>query len=64
LQPDPLRAEAQVGLARVHLKHSRPSHALQLLRDADQFWRDFDPENPAAHETGKWHEVARNTVDL
>lgn len=64
LQPDPLRAEAQVGLARAHLKHSRPSHALQLLKDADQFWRNFDPENPAARETGKWHEVARNTVDL
>jgi tetratricopeptide (TPR) repeat protein len=64
LQPDPLRADAQVGLARVHLRRSRPSHALQLLEEADGFWSNFDPANPAARETAKWHEVARNTVDL
>jgi hypothetical protein len=58
LQPDPLRADAQVGLARVHLKHSRPSHALQLLKEADGFWSVFDPENPAARETQRLMSIA------
>jgi hypothetical protein len=35
-----------------------------LLEEADGFWSNFDPANPAARETAKWHEVARNTVDL
>jgi hypothetical protein len=58
LHPDPLQADARVGLARVHLKRSQPAHALQLLQEADGFWRDFDPENPAARETARWLRVA------
>jgi serine/threonine-protein kinase len=59
LHPDPLQADARVGLARVHLKRSQPAHALQLLQEADGFWRDFDPENPAARETARWLGVAQ-----
>jgi tetratricopeptide (TPR) repeat protein len=58
LHPDPLQADARVALARVHLKRSQPAHALQLLQEADGFWRDFDPENPAARETARWLRVA------
>jgi hypothetical protein len=58
LHPDPLQADARVGLARVHLKHSQPAHAVQLLQEADAFWRDFDPENSAARETARWLAVA------
>jgi hypothetical protein len=37
----------------VHLKRLQPAHAVQLLKEADAFWRDFDPENPAARETAR-----------
>jgi serine/threonine-protein kinase len=58
LHPDPLQADVRVGLARMHLKRSQPAHALQLLQEADGFWRDFDAENPAARETARWLGVA------
>jgi len=58
LQPDPLQADARVALARVHLQRSQPAHAVQLLKEADGFWREFDPENPAARETARWLGVA------
>jgi hypothetical protein len=42
----------------VHLKRSQPAHAVQLLKEADAFWRDFDPGNSAARETERWLAVA------
>lgn len=48
LHPDPLQADARVGLARVHLKRAQPEAARPLLEEAHRFWREFDPENPSA----------------
>ena len=60
LQADPLQADAQVGLARVHLRRSQPALAVPLLEAADSFWRDFDPGNAAARESAQLLAQARN----
>src|SRR5262249_16470960 len=50
----PAQAEAQLGLARVSLSRNDPQSALLHVSAADDFWRDFDPANPARQEVSLW----------
>jgi hypothetical protein len=46
----PAQADAHAGLALVLLKQNDPRAALLQAGAAEDFWRDFDPENPARKE--------------
>ena len=49
----PAQAEAHAGLALVLLKQNDPRAALAQAGAAEDFWRDFDPENPARKEAAE-----------
>ncbi len=50
----PARADLMVGMARVQMAGRNYEEALPLLEKADQFWRDFHPENRWAGEAALW----------
>jgi len=50
----PAQADAHLGLARVLLSRGEHQAALQHLAAADDFWRDFDPDNSARREVAAW----------
>jgi serine/threonine-protein kinase len=58
LVPGPLRAEAQVGLARLLLARGESRAAVELAARADAFWREFDPANRWAGEAAYWYALA------
>lgn len=47
-------ADVLAGLGRVKMRQSRFAEALNLLEQADTFWRGFDAENRWAGETAFW----------
>jgi serine/threonine-protein kinase len=51
----PRRADVLLGLGRAHLARSSPQQALAFLRQADDFWREFDATNRWAGEAAGWH---------
>jgi tetratricopeptide (TPR) repeat protein len=53
-QVTPPRADALVGLGRVHLGRGRPTEAYPLLQAADTFWNEFDADNRWAGEAALW----------
>jgi len=50
----PAQAEAHLGLARVFAARGDQQATLQHLAAAEDFWRDFDPANPARRELASW----------
>jgi tetratricopeptide (TPR) repeat protein len=50
----PQRADALVALGRAYLAADRRADALAPLREADAFWRSFDPHNRWAREAASW----------
>jgi serine/threonine protein kinase len=53
--PGPRRADVLLGLGRAHLALKAPQRALGVLREADEFWREFDAGNRWAGEAAAWH---------
>jgi tetratricopeptide (TPR) repeat protein len=51
---EPNDAEVLIGLGRAKLGLGRPADALPLLEEANEFWREFDPENAWAGEASLW----------
>ncbi len=58
----PAQADAHAGLARVLLKRNDPRAALTQAVTADDFWRDFDPGNPARQEAGELRSEALRAI--
>jgi serine/threonine-protein kinase len=50
----PAQAEVLTALGRVHLARNDPARAMAPLREADAFWRDFDPACRWAGEAAFW----------
>jgi tetratricopeptide (TPR) repeat protein len=57
-----VQANAQVGLARLFLLRKQPRDALALAIAADDFWRDFDPKNPAGREAQRTRALAQHAL--
>ncbi len=53
-QTSPSRADALVGLARVHLQRREPARALPLAEEAEAYWRGVTPECRSAGEAAYW----------
>jgi serine/threonine-protein kinase len=58
----PLLADLLIGLGRSHLSLGAPRKARAFLQQADEFWRDFDPESRSAGEAAFW--LARSSAAL
>jgi len=54
----PRRAEVWLGLGRAHLTLGSNQLALEFLRQADEFWQEFDATNRWAGEAAAWHSRA------
>ncbi len=50
----PQRADLLIGMARVRMQQREFAAALPLLRKADAYWRDFDPQSRWAGEAALW----------
>lgn len=58
----PAQADAHAGWALILLKRNDPAAALVEASSADDFWRDFDPENPARKEAAELRSRASREV--
>jgi tetratricopeptide (TPR) repeat protein len=58
----PAQADAHAGLALILLKRNDPRAALLQASSADDFWRDFDPENPAREEAAELRSRALRAI--
>jgi tetratricopeptide (TPR) repeat protein len=58
----PAQANARVGLARLLLLRHEPRDALIHATAASDFWRDFDPQNPARKEAERVRSVAQRAT--
>jgi serine/threonine-protein kinase len=54
-QTGPRRADVWLGLGRAHLARGSTKPALEFLRQADEFWQQFDATNRFAAEAAAWH---------
>jgi tetratricopeptide (TPR) repeat protein len=50
----PLRADVLLGLGRARMGLGRPREAREPLEQADELWREWDPEGPWAREAALW----------
>jgi hypothetical protein len=60
----PAQAEAHAGLALIGLKRNDPRTALAHATAADDFWKAFDPDNPARKEATELRSQALRAVSL
>ena len=60
----PAQAEAHAGLALIGLKGNDPRAALIQATAADDFWKAFDPGNPARKEAAELRSQALRAVSL
>lgn len=51
----PRRADVLLGLGRAHLAAGSSGRALEQLREADEFWQQFDATNRWAGEASAWY---------
>ena len=60
----PVQANAQVGLARLLMLRNDPRGALTYATAAEDFWRDFDPENPARRRAVQMRSAAQHALTV